>query len=75
MNKYIVTVYSVVNKDKKAKDINPEDPQDVKIKNIVCNDDSSMFAAVQQAMNSGFTYEVHKAELTLVLHNKEITSA
>lgn len=69
MNKYIVTVYSVASTDKKGK---PEISEEVKTKNIVCNDDSSMFAAVQQAMNSGFTYEVHKAELTLVLHNKEI---
>lgn len=69
MNKYIVTVYSVATTDKKSK---TEEAQEVKVKNIVCNDDAAMFTAVQQAMNSGFTYEVHKAELTLVLQNKEI---
>lgn len=62
MNRYVVTVFSY-DKENKPKE-----------KSVVCNSDVDMFAIVQDCQNNDLTYEVHKAELTLVLSNKEIVT-
>ena len=62
MNNYVITVYSAEKTEKGTKP---------KTKTIVCFDDKEMFSIVQNAMDDKLTYEVYKAELELVLGNRE----
>lgn len=63
MNEYVIKIYLGV--DKKDKDAKP------KIKTIVCSTDAEMFTCIQNSINEKYTYEVYKAQLELVLQNRE----
>jgi hypothetical protein len=67
MSNYIVTVYQAADPKDKTADVKQKN----KNKSIVCHTDKEMFEVVQNAMDGSLTYEVYKAELELVLGNRE----
>lgn len=60
MNDYVIKVTAPVEKSAKS-DTKP------KVKTVVCTTEVEMFACVQNAIKEGFSYEVFKAQLELVL--------
>lgn len=61
MSNYVIKVFIPVEKSNKDKEVKP------KIKTIVADTDTEMFACIQNAITEKLEYTVYKAELTLVL--------